>query len=112
MALLRSANRVKRGGTGPGDLGEPGPQSGAELSGLLAVGMIGGVAMVLYLAASSLLSMPVFGLLSYAEPVLQVVVAVLLGERMQGADLLVYGILAIALGLLAFEGFRAGRRRR
>ncbi|MEV7620139.1 EamA family transporter RarD [Microbacterium sp. NPDC089321] len=89
-----------------------GPQSAGELTGLLAVGVIGGIAMVLYLAASNLLSMPVFGLLSYAEPVLLVVVAVLLGERMQGADLLVYGILAVALALLAFEGFRAGRRRR
>lgn len=89
-----------------------GPQSALETTGLLAVGLIGGIAMVLYLAASDLLSMPVFGLLSYVEPVLLVVVAVLLGERMQGADMLVYGILAVALALLAFEGFRAGRRSR
>lgn len=89
-----------------------GPQSAAETTGLLAVGLIGGIAMVLYLAASDLLSMPVFGLLSYAEPVLLVVVAVLLGERMQGADLLVYALLAVALALLASEGFRAGRRLR
>lgn len=89
-----------------------GPHSAAEATGLLAVGLIGGIAMVLYLAASNLLSMPVFGLLSYAEPVLLVVVAMLIGERMQGADLLVYGILAGALALLAVDGFRAGRRPR
>lgn len=90
----------------------PGSPSAQELVGLATVGFIGGIAMVLYLAASSLLSMPVFGLLSYAEPVLLVGIALLLGERMQGADAVVYAILAVALALLAVEGFRAGRRTR
>jgi len=90
-----------------------GPESpmAQELAGLAAVGLFGGIAMVLYLGASSMLTMPVFGLLSYVEPVLLVAVAFVLGERMQGADALVYSILAIALTLLAIEGFRASRSR-
>lgn len=90
----------------------PGSPSGQELAGLAAVGFFGGIAMVLYLGASNLLSMPVFGLLSYVEPVLLVAVAFVLGERMQGADGIVYAVLAVALALLAVEGFTAGRRPR
>jgi chloramphenicol-sensitive protein RarD len=89
----------------------PGPLPAPELAGLAAVGLLGGFGMILYLAASSMLSMPVFGLLSYVEPVLLVAVAFVLGERMQGADAVAYGILAAALALLAVEGFRAARRR-
>lgn len=89
----------------------PGPLPVPELMGLAAVGLLGGFGMILYLAASSMLSMPVFGLLSYVEPVLLVGVAFVLGERMQGADAVAYGILAAALALLAVEGFRAARRR-
>lgn len=89
-----------------------GPSSGAETTALLAIGLASAIAMTLYLAASSMLSMPVFGLLGYVEPVLLVVVAMLLGERMQGADALVYGILAAALTVLAVDGFRAARRAR
>lgn len=88
----------------------PGPLPLAEVAGLAAVGVLGGFGMVLYLRASTLLSMPVFGLLTYVEPVLLVAVAFVLGERMQGADVLVYAILAVALALLAVEGFRAARR--
>ncbi|MFC7789851.1 EamA family transporter [Microbacterium sp. MAHUQ-60] len=88
----------------------PGPLPLVEVAGLAAVGVLGGFGMVLYLGASTLLSMPVFGLLTYVEPVLLVAVAFVLGERMQGADVLVYAILAVALALLAVEGFRAARR--
>jgi chloramphenicol-sensitive protein RarD len=87
----------------------PGPLPTPELAGLAAVGVLGGVGMVLYLGASTMLSMPVFGLLTYVEPVLLVGVAFVLGERMRGADAIVYGILAVALTLLAVEGFRAAR---
>ncbi|MVQ42024.1 permease [Microbacterium sp. MAH-37] len=89
-----------------------GPSSGPETAAMLAIGFASAAAMTLYLAASSLLTMPVFGLLGYVEPVLLVVVALLLGERMQGADVFVYGILAVALTVLAVDGFRAARRTR
>ena len=90
---------------------EPGVLLPGELTGLIVIGLASAVAMTLYLAASSLLSMPLFGLLSYVEPVLLVVVALVLGERMLQADPVVYGILAVALTILAIEGFRVARRR-
>ncbi|MGQ7311079.1 EamA family transporter RarD [Microbacterium arabinogalactanolyticum] len=86
--------------------------SAAELAGLFAVGFASALAMTLYLAASSLLSMPLFGLLGYVEPVFLVAVALLLGERMHGADGVVYGILAAALTVLASDGFKGARRPR
>ncbi|WP_309127861.1 permease [Microbacterium sp.] len=87
----------------------PGPIPAGELAGLAAVGLVGAIAMVLYLGASTMLSMPVFGLLGYAEPVMLVIVAMLLGERMRGADAVVYAILAVALAALAVDGFRRSR---
>ncbi|UNK69927.1 permease [Microbacterium sp. H1-D42] len=86
--------------------------SAREYMALAAIGLASAVAMTFYLGASYLLSMPVFGLLGYVEPVMLVAVALLLGERMQGADAIVYGVLAVALTLLAVEGFRAARRPR
>ena len=80
-------------------------------AGVAAVAFTGAVAMAAYLAASQLLPMPVFGLLAYAEPVLLVGVAVLLGERVESSDLVVYGLLVAALALLATDGYRTARRR-
>ncbi len=88
----------------------PGELPGGEIAGLIAIGFASAAAMTLYLGASSLLTLPAFGLLGYVEPVLLVGVALLLGERMQGADAVVYGILALALAVLAWDGFRAARR--
>lgn len=105
LALMSPVAVIALVTAAPGSLPVP------ELAGLAAVGLLGGFGMILYLAASSMLSMPVFGLLSYVEPVLLVGVAFVLGERMQGADAVAYGILAAALALLAVEGFRAARRR-
>lgn len=94
-------------------LSVPAPRSstgaGDEIA-VAAVAVAGAVAMILYLAASAQLTIPVFGLLGYVEPVLLVVVALLLGERIEGADVIVYAVLVVALGLLAIEGVRALRR--
>lgn len=81
-----------------------------ELGLLVALGAGSVIAMSAYVGASSLLPIPLFGLLSYLEPMLLVVAAILLGERMHGADGAVYAILALALTLLAFAGFRDARR--
>jgi chloramphenicol-sensitive protein RarD len=75
--------------------------------GIVLLGVIGGVALVLYLVASRLLSFGVFGLLSYLEPVLLVLVAVLLlGESLTLTDVFVYGPIVIALVLLGLETAR------
>lgn len=78
---------------------------------VLGAALAGAVAMSAYLAASRLLTMPVFGLLSYVEPVLLVGVALLLGDEIGGTDVAVYGLLAVALALLAVDGFRGVRPR-
>ncbi|QBE49222.1 EamA family transporter [Leucobacter triazinivorans] len=88
-------------------LGGPLPQSAAGALGLVVVGFAGAAAMAAFLAASRLLPLPLFGLLGYLEPVLLVVVALLLGERLTGADLVVYGLLAVALAVLGIDGFRS-----
>lgn len=90
--------------------GGPLPQDTGDRLALAAVGIAGAAAMAAFLSASRLLSLPLFGLLAYLEPVLLVVVALLLGERLQGADLAVYGLLALALAVLGADGFRKRTR--
>ncbi|MCA1190717.1 EamA family transporter RarD [Saccharopolyspora sp. 6V] len=89
----------------------PGASTPGGQAAVLAAGLAGAVAMSAYLAASGLLPMPLFGLLSYVEPVLLFAAALLLGERLDAASIGVYGLLAVALALLAADGFR-GRRAR
>lgn len=82
------------------------------IGGVVLLGAVSGTALVLYLAASRALGFGLFGLLTYLEPVLLIVVAVtLLGERLTPTDGLVYGPIALALILLAVEPLRAGSAR-
>lgn len=90
--------------------GGPLPQETVGRLALVVVGLAGAAAMAAFLAASQLLSLPLFGLLGYLEPVLLVIVALMLGERLHGADLAVYGLLGVALAALAAEGFRRRSR--
>jgi chloramphenicol-sensitive protein RarD len=82
------------------------PDSGTAALALFVVGVSGAGAMAAYLTAARLLSLPLFGLLGYLEPVGLVVVALILGDRMHSADLIVYVLLALALTVLAAEGYR------
>lgn len=68
------------------------------------IGVLGGLAMVLYLLASKHLPLSLFGLLSYVEPVLLVGVSVLLGTQLQLSTLLTYGPIIVALLFLAIDG--------
>lgn len=78
------------------------------LGSVVLLGAVGSVALILYLAASKVLTFGLFGLLSYLEPVLLVIVSLtLLGESFGLADLLVYGPMVVALCLLAVESSRA-----
>lgn len=77
------------------------------IPGVILLGLVGGSALVLYLAASRLLPFGLFGLLTYLEPLLLVVVSILLlGERLVAVDVFVYGPILLALVLLGFEPFR------
>lgn len=80
------------------------------IPGIVALGAVGGSALVLYLAASRLLPFGLFGLLSYLEPLLLVVVSItLLGERLTAVDVYVYVPILIALVLLGIEPLRRQR---
>ncbi|MET3859571.1 chloramphenicol-sensitive protein RarD [Dietzia sp. 2505] len=88
------------------------PTSVTGILALVSVGISGAAAMAAYLAAARLLSLPLFGLLGYLEPLLLVAVAFVLGERIRGVDTITFGLLGLALALLAAEGYRAARRDR
>ncbi|WP_449281078.1 EamA family transporter RarD [Leucobacter sp.] len=63
-----------------------------------------GVALVLYLAASRLLTMSLFGLLSYLEPALLMVASLLNGERIGAEELVIYGAIWLAVLVLVAGG--------
>ncbi|MFC4298274.1 MAG: EamA family transporter RarD [Castellaniella sp.] len=71
------------------------------------LGLLSAVSLSMYLAASRLLPLTLFGLLSYVEPVLLFWVAFLLmGEPVAPAQWLTYIPIWIAVGLVAAEGAR------
>lgn len=74
-----------------------------------AIGLLGAAAMFLYLGAAATLSLSIFGLLSYVEPVLLLVSAVMMGEHLKINDALTYGPILLALSVLAFDGFRSSK---
>jgi chloramphenicol-sensitive protein RarD len=76
------------------------------------LGALSALALGLMINASKYLSLTLFGLLSYVEPVLLVVVALLLGESIVPDQWLTYGAIWAAIGLLVVEGMMALRRSR
>lgn len=68
-----------------------------------AVGTVSAMALVLYMAASRLLPMGLFGLLSYVEPVLLVMVALLLGESLAPSQWPLYALVFAAVALLVLD---------
>lgn len=79
--------------------------------GIVLIGVVSSIALVLYLAASASLPFGLFGLLTYLEPVLLVVVSLtILGEQPHVSDALVYSPIVIALVLLGIEPIRGARR--
>ena len=76
---------------------------------VVVISVLGAVAMTAYVTSAGMLSLPMFGLLSYAEPVGLFVSSLLLGERLTVVSGLAYGLLAVALAVLAIAGFRERR---
>ena len=74
------------------------------------LGLISSLALASYVLASRYLSLSLFGLLGYVEPVLLVVVALLLGERIAADQWLTYVPIWLAVALLAVEGALRLRR--
>lgn len=81
---------------------------------LVAFGAVSALALTLYIVASRLLSFSLFGLLSYVEPIVLVLVAlVLLREAIDPSEYAVYAGIGTAVVLLMVEGAvtaRAARR--
>lgn len=77
---------------------------GALAALVLVVGVLSAVALALYMAASGLLPMGLFGLLTYVEPVLLALVAWLLGERLAPGQWLLYGLVFAAVAVLVADG--------
>lgn len=76
------------------------------------LGALSALALGLMINASKYLSLTLFGLLSYVEPVLLVVVALLLGESIAPDQWLTYGAIWAAIVVLVLEGLRALRQGR
>ncbi|CAK7006175.1 MAG: Protein RarD [Desulfovibrio sp.] len=70
------------------------------------LGAISALAVALYITASKLLPMGLFGLLSYVEPSLLVCVSLLLGDRMTPGEELTYTGVGLAVMTLVYGGFR------
>ncbi len=92
--------------------------SGAAANGGLVLlipllGLLSACALVCYILSSRLLSLSLFGLLGYVEPVLLVLVALLLGESIQPQEWPTYIAIWLAVALLVVEGglHLLGRRR-
>jgi len=79
---------------------------GALAALVLLVGVLSAVALALYMAASGLLPMGLFGLLTYVEPVLLALVAWWLGERLAPGQWLLYGLVFAAVGVLVADALR------
>ncbi|MHA7270998.1 EamA family transporter RarD [Arthrobacter sp. HLT1-20] len=96
--------------TGPHGFSAGGPGNLDGIWVAWAIGVLGGIAMALYLLASKWLPLSLFGLLSYVEPVLLVAVSWILGETLGWSSLLTYGPILLALMLLALDGRRGALR--
>lgn len=68
------------------------------------LGVVSAVALALYMAASRWLPLGLFGLLSYVEPVLLVLVAWLLGESLQPGQWPTYALVFAAIAVLVADG--------
>ncbi len=81
---------------------------------IVGLGVLSAGAMAIYTGAQIWLPFALFGLLSYLEPVLLVIVAfTLLGESIEPAELPTYGLIWLAVAVLAIEAsMRIVRRRR
>jgi len=79
---------------------------------IFGLGALSAVALALMIIAGKLLNLALFGLLSYVEPVLLVVVSLLLGESIAPEQWLTYGAIWLAVVVLVVEGLRALRRMR
>lgn len=68
------------------------------------LGITSSVALALYMTAHKLLPLGLFGMLSYVEPILLVLAALLLGERITSGQEPMYVLIGAAVAVMALEG--------
>lgn len=73
---------------------------------LALLGIINGLAFVLYISASNLLPINVLGLLGYAEPLVMLFISFAIGEVLEAKSYFLMICLTISIGLLSLESFR------
>lgn len=78
---------------------------------IFGLGAFSALALTLMIIATRL-NLALFGLLSYVEPVLLVVVSLILGESIAPEQWLTYGAIWLAILVLVFEGMNALRKAR
>jgi len=76
------------------------------------VGVSSAVAILLFVLAGKYLSMSVFGLLSYVEPALLMLAALLIGESIAPGEFPLYLAIWAAIALVVLDGIRQLRRAR
>lgn len=77
-----------------------------------AISLFAAFALLLYLVASRLLSMSLFGLLSYVEPAMLLIASLLLGERISRGEWFTYGAIWAAVLILIAGGIAEALRSR
>lgn len=70
------------------------------------LGLVTAMAFICYIQASRLLTISLFGLLTYLEPVLLFFAALLLGERIEPGEMPTYALIWVAVLLLIVDGVR------
>lgn len=76
------------------------------------LGVVSAAALICYMLAARLLSFSLFGLLTYVEPVLLMLAALLLGESIAAGQWPMYIAIWLAVALLALEGGMKLKQRR
>lgn len=74
---------------------------------LMGLGAISVIATVAYVLAARMLPYGIFGMLSYAEPALVTLIAVVLGERISGDQWVTYLGIWVAVAILGIDGIIA-----
>lgn len=74
---------------------------------ILGLGIVSSVGLACMFAASHRLTLGLYGLMNYVEPVLLVVVSLILGERIAESQWVTYGGIWLAIAILIYEGIVA-----
>ncbi|EIJ69715.1 EamA family transporter RarD [Pasteurella bettyae] len=77
---------------------------------LFLLGLVGGVALILYILCSQLIPINLLGLLGYLEPLSMLIVSFIIGESLQSNSYMLMFCLTIAIVLLIIDGVVAFKR--